>query len=134
MKIEIDAEDFVFYIQMMEDRLDGGNRTERKEVLENFRKMVVFVHENELENQIAIFEDKMVAEYRVSATDFNIIEDFMINSKKINAIKHMRSCTGIGLKEAKEAVERQFPEITAAINPNSDYSGGQPRWPSGTNI
>jgi len=133
-KIELDADHFVCYVQMMEDKLDGGERISREEVLKRFREMVVFVHENELEKQIAVFEDKMVGGYKIPAADFNIIEDFMFNSKKINAIKHMRAATGIGLKEAKNAVEEEFPSITAPIDNMRSSSGSGSRWPSGTTI
>ena len=135
--MEIHIKEFAFFIKMLEDRLDNEKRTSDKECLEMYRHFIIKIHEEKLEDLYPFFKDCTVGGYKLAKEDYVKIEEFMIESKKINAIKHMRSATGIGLKEAKEAVEYTFPEITAAINPNynSGYSGaGEIRWPAGTNI
>ena len=143
--MEIEIEEFAFFIKMIEDRLDQGVRTTSKECLEMYRHFVVKIHDEQLEDLYPFFKDCAVGGYKLAKEDYIIVEDFMCNSKKINAIKHMRAATGIGLKEAKQAVEETFPGITDAINPNS-YSGaghndgsmisasGTSKWPAGTNI
>jgi len=138
--MEIDISEFAFFIKMIEDRLDNGKRTSDKECLDIYRNFVIKIHTEKLEDLYPFFKDCTVGGYKIAKEDYVIIEDFMCESKKINAIKHMRHSSGIGLKEAKQAVEETFPAITDAINPHgnsnswhTDHDSGA-RWPAGTNV
>lgn len=42
-----------------------------------------------------------------------VVAEFVKNgNQKINAIKHVREKSGLGLKEAKDYVERKWPNVT----------------------
>jgi len=133
--MEIKIKEFAFFIKMIQDKLDDGTRIKKKECLDMYRNFIIKIHEGNLEDLYPFLKECTVGGYKIANEDYIIIEDFMINSKKINAIKHMRKSTGIGLKEAKNAIEETFPAITDAINTSEyDYLGRESKWPAGTNI
>ena len=59
---------------------------------------------------------------RVTSEVMNQLRELMdpTNQRKIQAIKLLRSETKCGLKEAKQAVERKFPNPTSQYPPASD--------------
>tara|TARA_Y100000310_G_scaffold156644_1_gene156050 strand:- start:5034 stop:5432 length:399 start_codon:yes stop_codon:yes gene_type:complete len=60
---------------------------------------------------------------RVNTAVFNQILEHLRNTKKIAAIKALRSSGGFGLKDAKEAVERLMHEKNLGHYPNAAENG-----------
>lgn len=55
-----------------------------------------------------------VASPFIPEEEMKVIKDDIKYGKKIEAIKHFREATGLGLRESKEAVERMIKEIHAS--------------------
>jgi hypothetical protein len=45
------------------------------------------------------------------ARDSAVIRDFMVDEKRIQAIKELRTISGAGLKEAKDAIDEVYPRV-----------------------
>jgi ribosomal protein L7/L12 len=60
--------------------------------------------------------DEMIRDTRAALKMLKMLRDFGVDlhEKKIMAIKHLRTQTGIGLREAKEAVEFGMELLDAA--------------------
>ena len=59
----------------------------------------------DLHNMVHVMLHAKLAEQSLNAYERQLCE----NNRKIDAIKALRTRTGIGLKEAKEIVDKEFP-------------------------
>ena len=109
------------------NKRSGLGESKRKELIlafNKYREVLTTPGVQSKEVLIGIFDEaiRLITEYpdisqdqtmklrgfSLPREDHQAIEAFMKNGQKIKAIKHLRSCTQCGLKEAKDAIEAEF--------------------------
>lgn len=72
--------------------------------------------EKTIKEEVAVVEEEVAEAVADAEPDemWDIIDDFLADGKKVNAIKTYRTMTGEGLKEAKQAIDAYIAEEDAA--------------------